>query len=627
MCLTAALCMKILTHGTETQTIGDFTYELNSNTHTATITEYVGGGGNVIIEGAEYEGKKYTVTTIDTGAFKNNEAITSVTGNSIYEILDASTLTYGAFRDCKNLKTATFSNAIHIGDETFIRCTALTSVNLPKAISIAQHAFEDCTALKTAILPQGDFVYELDVENSTAKVIEYKGNITYITIPTTVKFTGDVIGKIYNVTVDGSGFGIEVEGGTEYTYNNEEWNPEFKFKDNKNNYYNLVKGTDYTVEFPKDMTNAGEKTVKIQYIGNYTGSSTINLTIAIKNDSQNYKGTKEITLTINKKNISELTVELEGGTEHTYDGNEWKPVITVKDGETLVTSDEYTVEFPGDMTNVGTKNIKINYIGNYTGGKDIQLEIVVDKSDWGEKINNNGVVNYVDEFGKTSAEVTGNEMIWLKEASDSTSAWYAIDNTNGVFKKGSRFWVKWLSAENDKEEFEKYYNKLDDEHKKKVENNKLWIFLTGVTDPDGNDYTNLDGSVDYYVQLGEDWDKEDIKAVFISDKSDDVLEVTYENLKTPARDYEVARLSMRHFSPYAVFDSADEVIPIASDEKKDKNENTNENNFIIRPTKENFEKIINSGLIAKISILIVLILISSAIIFNKSVLKSKRNKN
>ena len=279
------------------------------------------------------------------------------------------------------------------------------------------------------------------------------------------------------------------------------------------------------------------------------------------------------------------------------------------------------------MTNVGTKNIKINYIGNYTGGKDIQLEIVVDKSDWGEKINNNGVVNYVDEFGKTSAEVTGNEMIWLKEASDSTSAWYAIDNTNGVFKKGSRFWVKWLSAENDKEEFEKYYNKLDDEHKKKVENNKLWIFLTGVTDPDGNDYTNLDGSVDYYVQLGEDWDKEDIKAVFISDKSDDVLEVTYENLKTPARDYEVARLSMRHFSPYAVFDSADEVIPIASDEKKDKNENTNENNFIIRPTKENFEKIINSGLIAKISILIVLILISSAIIFNKSVLKSKRNKN
>ena len=359
------------------------------------------------------------------------------------------------------------------------------------------------------------------------------------------------------------------------------------------------------------MTNAGDKSI----------------TIAIKNDSQNYKGTKEITLTINKKNISELTVELEGGTEHTYDGNEWKPVITVKDGETLVTSDEYTVEFPGDMTNVGTKNIKINYIGNYTGGKDIQLEIVVDKSDWGEKINNNGVVNYVDEFGKTSAEVTGNEMIWLKEASDSTSAWYAIDNTNGVFKKGSRFWVKWLSAENDKEEFEKYYNKLDDEHKKKVENNKLWIFLTGVTDPDGNDYTNLDGSVDYYVQLGEDWDKEDIKAVFISDKSDDVLEVTYENLKTPARDYEVARLSMRHFSPYAVFDSADEVIPIASDEKKDKNENTNENNFIIRPTKENFEKIINSGLIAKISILIVLILISSAIIFNKSVLKSKRNKN
>ena len=86
----------------------------------------------------------------------------------------------------------------------------------------------------------------------------------------------------------------------EACYGNE-WKPVITVKDGET----LVTSDEYTVEFPGDMTNAGDKSI----------------TIAIKNDSQNYKGTKEITLTINKKNISELTVELEGGTEHTYDGN------------------------------------------------------------------------------------------------------------------------------------------------------------------------------------------------------------------------------------------------------------------------------------------------------------------
>lgn len=165
---------------------------------------------------------------------------------------------------------------------------------------------------------------------------------------------------------------------------------------------------------------------------------------------------------------------------------------------------------------------------------------------------------YVDENGRTVADITEYGMVWLKETSDGTSAWYGIDNSDGTFKIGSKFWVKWLSPKIDREEFEEYYNKLDEEHKNKVDNNNLWIFLTGVTDPDGNEYTNFYGNLNYYIQIGDDWDKDDINVVFISGKKDSVLEVSYVTLECPEGKDEFAKVVMKHFSPYAVYDEKDE---------------------------------------------------------------------
>ena len=162
-------------------------------------------------------------------------------------------------------------------------------------------------------------------------------------------------------------------------------------------------------------------------------------------------------------------------------------------------------------------------------------------------------------YGKTSTEITEYGMVWLKETSDGTSAWYGIDNSDGTFKIGSKFWVKWLSPKIDREEFEEYYNKLDEEHKNKVDNNNLWIFLTGVTDPDGNEYTNFYGNINYYIQIGEDWDKDDINVVFISGNKDSVLDVSYVTLECPEGKGEFAKVVMKHFSPYAVYDEKDEI--------------------------------------------------------------------
>ena len=60
------------------------------------------------------------------------------------------------------------------------------------------------------------------------------------------------------------------------------------------------------------------------------------------------------------------------------------------------------------------------------------------KSDWGDEEIHSGIKHYVDTNGTTSVEVSENGMIWLREESEGTAAWYGLDNTSGIFKKGSR---------------------------------------------------------------------------------------------------------------------------------------------------------------------------------------------
>jgi len=369
----------------------------------------------------------------------------------------------------------------------------------------------------------------------------------------------------------------------------------------------LEKGEDYDFINNPDTKNAGEK----------------KLYISFKN---NYSGTREVDIKINPKDASNFEVKYDK--THFYDGKDWEPQFKITDVDNeLILGKDYEIKLDEDMKNVGVKNVKIKYLGNYSGTKKVQLEIIVDKSNWGKEIINNGVVNYVDDYGKTSAEVTGNEIIWLKESSDGSSAWYAVDNSKGVFRKGSRFWVKWLSPKSDKEEFDKYYSQLDESQKNKVEENKLWIFLTGVTDPDGNDYSTLNTPIDYHIQIGQDWDKEDINAVFISEGKDDTLGVSYKKIKFPEGNDEFAKLSLIHFSPYAIFDELDdtpaqknEISNYPTNEENSHDSYLDKNQFIRSIINYN----VDSGLISKISTWIFLILVSFFAFTNLK--KSKKSK-
>lgn len=181
-------------------------------------------------------------------------------------------------------------------------------------------------------------------------------------------------------------------------------------------------------------------------------------------------------------------------------------------------------------------------------------------SSWGTKKTVSGIDHYVAADGTTSVEITGKNMTWLQEESYGSKAWYGLDNTSGIFATGSRFWVKWLNKEANPAEWQEYYNKLDDVHKSAVEKDNIWIFLVGVTDPDGKEYTNFGNeqfgkSLPFYIQFSDDWDWNQIMATFISSSSDEQISVSYVGNQTfPEGSANFARLALNHFSPYAVYD-------------------------------------------------------------------------
>lgn len=207
-------------------------------------------------------------------------------------------------------------------------------------------------------------------------------------------------------------------------------------------------------------------------------------------------------------------------------------------------------------------NPNYNDLGSSLAPQKVTVNIV----DWGKPVNNNGIINYVDSQGKTSAEVNKRGMVWVNASSGSQSNWYGIDNSGGIFEDGSRFWVKWLSKESDGEEYQKYFEQLDEDTKRKVESGKLLIFLTGVTGPDGaTAYKNLPQGVPYYIQFGDNFTVNDVVALFISPGADKPIELNfntasyfknkYKGLEFPDNTGRYARLVLDCFMPFAVCES------------------------------------------------------------------------
>ena len=160
-----------------------FTYVLNEESKTATITGYVGSPTTLNIPKIiQVKQQDYTVTSIGYAAFEKSP-LTSITmpdsligigsfafrncsgleeievesGNTKYHssgncLIETASKTLIA--GCKNSEIPSDGSVTRIGYSAFYGCTSLTSITIPDSVtSIGMYAFRDCTGLTSITIP------------------------------------------------------------------------------------------------------------------------------------------------------------------------------------------------------------------------------------------------------------------------------------------------------------------------------------------------------------------------------------------------------------------------------------------------------------------------------------------
>lgn len=136
-----------------------------------------------------------------------------------------------------------------------------------------------------------------------------------------------------------------------YTYDGDTKKPEIVVQSGSKT---LVEGTDYAIQWPSDLVNAGTKKVAVTGVGKYSGMA-------------------EAEFSIKPASITSVSCEQNNVT---YDGKQKRPHVAVKAGNaTLIEGKDYTVSYPEDVINVGIKQVSVAGIGNYTGMRNISYEI------------------------------------------------------------------------------------------------------------------------------------------------------------------------------------------------------------------------------------------------------------
>ncbi|MFR1179330.1 MAG: MBG domain-containing protein [Bacilli bacterium] len=354
----------------------------------------------------------------------------------------------------------------------------------------------------------------------------------------------------------------------------------------------LVEGKDYTVSATFDDATAGE-------------NKTVTATITLKNTAKanNYKlstDSVKTTAAINKKGI---TVKAEDKTKIEGDAD---PELTYTvdgliEGDSLTGSLErvegemagsYEIK-QGTLTEENNSNYEIKFEpGKFTisakpaeddpseepekPGNDSETEQPSDRPEWGETmITIKGIKHYISKDGSRSVEISEentdvNGIIWVKEESYDpylgydTAAWYGFDNSNGVFENGSRAYVHWYNKEQNSEKF----SDIDETHE--VEDNNCYYFEVGVIKPDGTSYAQLSEPIKFYVQIGDDWDREDLEAFYITQGEDEKVPVTFGTENYPEGEDEFGIMTLSHFSPYFIYDKLTDEEKTAFDALSDK---------------------------------------------------------
>ena len=369
----------------------EFTYELKSNTKASNYTiEVVYGdltvtaeNGEVVVvitghkKSFEYDGHEKSVKGYDV----------SITKGSTYEISD---FTFNGNDEVKGTEAGTYDMGLKPED--------FTNNNENYGKVTFQVSDGQLKITPKSITPDGPNTPEEKKTGITAtdpvdSIYDGKAHVNALTVKDTKTnkdleenkdYTLTYVGDVVNVgTVK-----IEVKGIGNYTG---EFTKKYQITpreytvttDSANKTYD---GTALTAGGHVNGLVEGE-TVNFKTTGSQTNEGTSDNTYELKFKGTavetNYKHGKDSIgkLTVKKQSIDPgtdpekpnpnyLGIEISDPSDEVYDGKEhkWSPTVVDKTGKELIVGTDYAVEYAtSDFTNVGTINVTITGIGNYTG--------------------------------------------------------------------------------------------------------------------------------------------------------------------------------------------------------------------------------------------------------------------
>ena len=272
-----------------------------------------------------------SVTGIMEGAFGGS----NITSINLGELSKLTTIGNQAFSDCKGLTEVTLPASItSMGISVFANC-----YNIVKVVSNIEEPFNNDNHYYSI------YYYIFTIYNDAVLYVPTGKVQAYID-----KGWKEIDGEFqsFRVITDGNSTDPVAREGLVYG-DDDIWMDSNKgqrliypgaYRDGMMEY--SLDGSTYSTSVPLGI-DAGEYTVYYRKVGE-SGVSTLTATIA-------------------PKTVSSPTITL-SQTSYTYDGTAKEPTVTVKDGETTISTEEYTVGYSNN-TNVGTATVTIT---DKTGG-------------------------------------------------------------------------------------------------------------------------------------------------------------------------------------------------------------------------------------------------------------------